>query len=107
MIDKIHEWLGDHQAEAPNILLLTRSPGGGKSTIASTLVSNLQDTGLLGSSFFCKRDDATLGDPATCWRTIAYDLARCDPVSAKRVAENIASRKVDPEWADSGLISNI
>jgi hypothetical protein len=101
VIDKIHDWLCDHQA--PNILWLGGSPGAGKSTIASTLVSNLQQTGRLGSSFFCKRDDIALSDPASCWRTIAFDLAQCDAVIAKRIMENIKGRKVDPERADIEL----
>src|SRR5882762_4649683 len=97
LINKIDDWLVDHQA--PNILLLSGSPGAGKSAIASTLVSNLQG-GRLGSSFFCKRDDIALGDPAVCWRTIAFDLARYDSVIARRMVENIKGRKVDPERAD-------
>jgi Cdc6-like AAA superfamily ATPase len=98
IIDKIDDWLDDQ--DAPNILLLTGSPGAGKSAIASTLVSKLQEAGLLGSNFFCKRDDIALSDPAACWRTIAFDLAQRDPLIAKRVVENIKGRKVDPERAD-------
>ena len=101
LIDKINDWLGNHQA--PNILLLTGSPGAGKSAIASTLVSNLQEAGLLGSSFFYKRGDIAQGDPAACWRTIAFDLAQCDRVIAKTVVENIKGRKVDLERADVEL----
>ena len=98
MIDKIHNWLDDHQV--PNILWLSGSPGAGKSAIATTLVSNLQEAGQLGSYFFCKRDDIALGDPASCWRTIAFDLAQYDPVIAKRMAENIKGKKVDPGRPD-------
>jgi len=101
MIDKIHDWLDDHQV--PNILLLTGSPGAGKSTIASTLVSNLQEARRYGSSFFCKRDDVSLSDPAACWRTIAFDLAKCDSIIIKKVVENIRDRKVDPGRADIEL----
>jgi len=75
-----HNWLDDCQA--PNILLLCGTPGAGKSTTASTLVSNLQCiTRLvsLGSSFFCKSGhqagDVALSDPAAFWRrTVAFDL---------------------------------
>ena len=101
MIDRVADWLVD--PHAPNILLLTGSPGAGKSTVASTLVSNVQEAGRLGSGFFCKRDDVVLGDPATCWRTIASNLARCDPIIAKRMAENIRGRRVDPGRADIEL----
>ena len=98
MIDKIHDWLDDHQA--PNILWLSGSPGAGKSAIATTIVSNLQEAGQLGSYFFCKRDDIALSDPASCWRTIAFDLAQYDPVIAKRMIENIKRKKIDPGRPD-------
>jgi hypothetical protein len=98
MINKIHDWLDDHKA--PNILWLSGSPGAGKSAVATTLVSNLQEAGQLGSSFFCKRDDIALSDPASCWRTIAFDLAQYDPVIAKRMVENINGKKVDPGRPD-------
>ena len=98
MIDQIDDWLVDTQA--PNVLLLTGSPGAGKSALASTLVSKLQEVGRLGASFSCKRDDVALGDPAACWRTVAFALAQFDPAIAKRIAENIRGRKVDPGRAD-------
>src|SRR5882762_5117261 len=81
MLDKIYDWLDDHQAH--NILLLTGSPGAGKSAIASTLVSLLQGDGRLGSGFFFKRDDISLRDPAACWHMVASDLAGCDSIIAK------------------------
>ena len=101
MIDLIHDWLGN--PSAPNILWLSGSPGAGKSAIASTLVSNLQAAGRLGSSFFCKRDDIALSNPDTGWRTIAFDLAQYDPDIRKRIVENIKGRKVDPGRADIEL----
>jgi len=98
MLDKIYDWLDDHQVH--NILLLTGSPGAGKSAIASTLVSVLQGAGRLGSGFFFKRDDSSMSDPAACWRTVAFDLAGCDSIIAKRLVENIDGRKVDPNRDD-------
>ena len=98
MIDKIHDWMGNHHG--PNILWLSGSPGAGKSAVASTLVSTLQEAGQLGSSFFCKRDDIALSDPAACWRTIAFDLAQYDPIIAHRIVENIKGKRVDPRRAD-------
>lgn len=57
---------------------ISGSPGAGKSAIASTLVSELTEQGRLGSFLFFKRGDATLGNPAVLWRTVAFDLARFD-----------------------------
>jgi hypothetical protein len=101
LIDKIDDWLGNHQGF--NILWLSGSPGSGKSAIASSLVSNLQKDGRLGSSFFFKRNDIASSDPTSCWRTIAFDLAQRDADIAEKLVDNINKMKVDSEWADIEL----
>jgi len=107
VIEQIHTWIND--SEMPNILWLSGSPGVGKSTIASTLVSRLLEMGKLGSHFFFKRDDVTLSDPAALWRTVAFDVAQTDSVFAKRLLGNL--HKVDATRPDieshfKHLISN-
>src|ERR1700722_13841516 len=97
LIDSIHRWL-DNQLAPNNILWLSGSPGSGKSTIASTLVSQLGE--LVGSSFFFKRGDIALSDPAALWRTVAFDLARKDSFFAERLIENLNEGRVDPARAD-------
>lgn len=104
LLDQIHSWLRD--LEAPNILLLIGSPGAGKSTIAWTLASQLRAEGLLGCDFFCKRDDVTLSDPTTIWRTVAFNLAKRDTHFADRVIEILKAEKVDPTGVDIGLHFN-
>ena len=101
VFDQIDPWLQD--IEAPNILLLTGSPGAGKSTIAWTLASKLQAEGHLGCDFFFKRDDITLSDPTTIWRSIAYNLARRNTEFADRVIENLEAGRVDPMRVDIDL----
>lgn len=101
VIEQILHWLEDQHAA--NILWLSGSPGAGKSTIASTLVSILAEIGRLGSEFFFKRGDAALNDPATIWRTIAFDLAQRDAVIANRVIENLQAGRVNPARADIEL----
>jgi hypothetical protein len=98
VIDQIHTWLNDIQV--PNILWLGGSPGAGKSTIASTLVSQLAEMGRLGSNIFFKRGDIALSDPAAVWRTVAFDLAQVDPVFEEILVANLKKRKVDPSRAD-------
>jgi hypothetical protein len=98
IIDQIHNWLNDFQA--PNILWLAGGPGAGKSTIASTLVSQLAEMGRLGSSFFFKRGDVALSDPAAVWRTVAFDLAQVNTDFMKRLMSNLKERKVDLSRAD-------
>ena len=98
IIDRIHTWLDD--PETPNVLWLSGSPGAGKSTIASTLVSQLMEMGRLGSSFFFKRADVALSNPAAVWRTVAFDLAQTDTVIAEKLTDNLNARKIDPMRAD-------
>jgi hypothetical protein len=71
--------LGPKSSLAPNIMWINGSPGVGKSAIASSLVSTLTEKRRLGSFFFFKRGDANSGDPASLWRTVAYDLAQFHP----------------------------
>jgi hypothetical protein len=97
-IDEIHRLLDDDRM--PNILWLSGSPGAGKSTIASTLESDLRKMGRLGSSFFCKRDDVALSDPAALWRTVAWDLAQRDAYFAEKLTSNLKHGLVDPARAD-------
>jgi hypothetical protein len=77
ILQRIHDWLGNFAA--PNVLYISGSPGAGKSAIASTLVSNLTKRRRRNSHFFFKRGHASLGDPTTLWRTVAFDLARFYP----------------------------
>jgi hypothetical protein len=98
VVDKINSWLDDPLA--PNILWLSGSPGAGKSTIASTVVSQLAERGRLGSNIFFKRGDVALSDPATVWRTVAFDLAQIDKVFAQKLMDHLKKRKVDPARAD-------
>jgi hypothetical protein len=56
--------------------------------------------GWLGSSFFFKRGDIALGDPAALWRTVAFNLAQKDSFFAERLIENLKERRVDPVRAD-------
>jgi hypothetical protein len=94
----IDQWLDD--VDAPNVLWLSGSPGAGKSTIASSLVSRLTRCHRLGSSFFFRKGDITLSDPAALWRTVAYDLAKCDPIFAKNLVQVLEQRVVDPGQPD-------
>jgi hypothetical protein len=98
IIDQIHDWLNDFQA--PNILWL--AGGAGKSTIASTLVSQLAEMGQLDFSFSFKCGDVVLSDPAAVWRMVAFDLARVNPSFTERLMSNLKEREVDLSRADIG-----
>ncbi|KIM74897.1 hypothetical protein PILCRDRAFT_79623, partial [Piloderma croceum F 1598] len=95
---EIDTWLDD--IDAPNVLWIVGSPGSGKSTIASSLVSQLTKSGRMGSNFAFKRGNVMLSDPAAVWRTIAHDLARYDDSFASILAAVLKSGTVDPGRPD-------
>jgi hypothetical protein len=98
---EIDLWLAD--VDAPNVLWLSGSPGAGKSTIASSLVSKLTERRQLGSRFFCQRGDITLSDPASVWRTVACDLAEFDPSFSDHLVKAVMERKANPGIPDIAL----
>ena len=79
---------------------ISGSPGVGKSAVASTLVTNLTERRRLAAYFFFRRDEANLGDPATLWRTVAYDLARFHPPVKFAMAEFLKR----PGFRDSDIL---
>lgn len=101
VLKEIWEWLDD--GDAPNVLWLNGCPGAGKSAIASSLVSRLIERRRLGSSFFFKRGDFMLSDPAAVWRTVAFDLAQHDPNFANNLLEILDGRKVLHKRPDVAL----
>jgi hypothetical protein len=101
ILEKIDHWLDD--LDAPNILWLSGGPGAGKSAIASTVVSELWERRRLGSSFFFKRGHATLGDPASLWRTVAFDLARFDAGIKEIIIAKLKDRQGITERTDIEL----
>jgi len=98
ILGEIMVWVEDVNAQ--NTLWVKGSPGSGKSTIASGLVSRLANCGRLGSRFVFKRGDLLLSDPAALWRTVAYDLARHDASYTSIIVEVLKSGTVDPGRPD-------
>jgi WD40 repeat protein len=96
LLEDITGWLDDFTA--PNILLLSGSPGAGKSTITATVVSKLDNQQRLGSSFAFQHDDSSLSDPVAVWRTVASDLARFSPGVRRTLVEIL--KGVDPGKTD-------
>src|ERR1700733_9439076 len=84
----------------PNILLISGSPGAGKSAIASSLVNDLAVQQRLGSYFFFKRGDANLGNPASFWRTVAHDLARFHPAVKSSLVDFLSL----PGFTDTNIL---
>jgi len=101
VLKDIDQWLDD--VNAPNVLWLHGCPGVGKSALASTLISRLTERRRLGSSFFFKRGDIMLSDPAAVWRTIAYDLAQHSTTFADNLVEILKGRTILHKRPDVAL----
>src|SRR5580658_4461961 len=78
------------------------SPGSGKSTIVSSLVSRFTERGQLGANFAFKRGDITLSDPTAVWRTVAHDLARYEAF-AKHLVQVLKDPTFNPGRPDIAL----
>lgn len=90
---EIHDWINSNSTQ--NIYWLHGVAGSGKSTIATTVADELQETRRLGAFLFFGRAAGKLedmfnrkkSDPREMIRTMAYQLAMSNPVIAKHVAD--------------------
>jgi hypothetical protein len=89
----INEWIAD--LDAPNVLWIKGYPGVGKSAIASTFASTLQQSGRLGSIFFFQRAKAASMTTRTLWRKVAVDLARRYPPTRRVLVDKIRTDEID------------
>lgn len=74
ILTEIDSWATD--LDASNILWVNGHPGAGKSAIATTVVERFESSGRICSSFFFRRERASVMTPHALWRTVAYNLAR-------------------------------
>ena len=94
LLQRIREWASS--SDSPNIFLLTGIAGTGKSTVARTVAEEFKRKGRLGCYIFFERgktDSSTI--TSSVIRTIAYNLARNNPV----VAQCIWEATVMAEWS--------
>jgi hypothetical protein len=105
ILDAIHHWFSGQHTEKDHILSMKGSVDGrifwldgiagtGKSTIAQTIANRLIDTGELGASFFCSRDDAECSDVNLIFPTIACQLSLINPSFGTYVSKAICE---DPD----------
>ena len=94
LLQRIREWASS--SDSPNIFLLTGIAGTGKSTVARTVAEEFKRKKKLGCYIFFERgktDSSTT--TSTVIRTIAYHLARNNPVVTKFIWEATAKA----EWS--------
>ncbi|KAJ7171465.1 hypothetical protein C8R46DRAFT_993588 [Mycena filopes] len=73
VLSELMAWASD--PDAPSIYLLTGMAGTGKSAIARSFARLLDDTGILGASFFCSRSSDSRSNVAAILPSLAFHLA--------------------------------
>jgi hypothetical protein len=89
LLDEVYRWAGSNQPGEPHIFWLQGSAGTGKSTISRTVARFLDNTGLLGASFFFSRDKDLRKHTSRLFTTIASDMVKSFPVIKERVLDEI------------------
>ena len=98
VLTHIKTWL--HDLNEPNIFWLSGSPGSGKTTIASTVVT---DFDCFYGQFFFHRDEAELRDPDNLWRRIALDLSLGYNDLGKTIAQALETQKANIRGLDISM----
>ena len=94
VLTSITTWVNDFDTQ--NILWLSGSPGAGKSTISSSIISTLFHDKRLASKFFFQRGSKHL-TPSALWRTVAFHLAQFDTKMKGLLAHLLKEHEIDLE----------
>ncbi|KAJ3575778.1 hypothetical protein NP233_g867 [Leucocoprinus birnbaumii] len=81
-------------SENHNIIWIKGFPGVGKSAVASTIISRLQERGQLLSCFVFDRARPTVTTTRALWRQVAWDFARLFPPTRKALLRCIDDEPV-------------
>ncbi|CAI7660079.1 unnamed protein product [Penicillium pancosmium] len=95
LLQEIDQW-ADGPINGEHIYWLQGKAGTGKSTIARTVAGRLDASGLLGGSFFFKRNEFGRSNAGYLFSTIASQLARRLPAAAEHMRNAIEN---EPEIA--------
>ena len=88
-----------------NIFWLYGSPGLGKTSVANSLCQRLHESGNLGGSFFCRRDDPVLSDPNRVLPTLLYKLAwMWSPYRDVVVQALRGDPNLNPDWTGCAVL---
>ena len=102
VLDWMMRWAKNPQDR--NVFWLNGLAGTGKSTLAQTFSKMVAETGILGASFFCSRDNLNRKELKHVFPTLAYQLACRYPAFRSQIIRVI---KGDPSVAQNSLISQL
>jgi hypothetical protein len=97
LLNNITDWSvnpGDHR-----LFWLYGIAGAGKSSVANTVASQLQEQGILGGCFFSRRDDLNLSNPKKVLPTLAYQLARVNSNYRELLIQSLNQRSLSNEMS--------
>lgn len=98
LLREIEDWVDDSEGKC--IFWLSGMAGTGKSTVSRTVARNIAERGLLGASFFFKRDEGDRGSTKRYFSTIIRQLIDTIPQLKHGVAESLEKY---PNIASSSL----
>lgn len=90
VLDEIDTWVAGR--ETKTIFWLEGMAGTGKTTVSRSVCQRLKNNGILGASFFFKRDGGDLGTLDMFVTTIAYQLVSNRPSIAQYIQKVIAEK---------------
>ena len=101
VLDKIIAWVNKpldpkqaSKSHSNSVYWLYGMPGLGKTSVANSLCYRLHDSGKLGGSFFCKRDEDILREPKNVLPTLISKLVAMWPPYGRLIAQAL---KDDPQ----------
>jgi hypothetical protein len=90
-----------------NVYWIYGMPGIGKTSIAQSLCTRLQNRARLGGTFFCRRYDRGLSDPKGVIQMIIFQLATAWEPYAKLVTEKLRKKQSNQDLPDEELLSSL
>ncbi|KAG8813182.1 hypothetical protein FRC19_002623, partial [Serendipita sp. 401] len=116
VLDDIVEWalrscnggISSQNTNPSNVYWLYGIPGIGKTAVAHSICAQLHKNGILGGTFFCKRDDPDLRDPKSVLPTLIFNLAEMWGPYRKLVADKLRKDpKLTRHSAEDELFSQL
>ncbi|KAJ7767651.1 hypothetical protein B0H16DRAFT_1787053, partial [Mycena metata] len=104
LLEDLWQWATATHSSGQDVCWLYGPAGAGKSAIMQSLCRRLENAGLLGGSFFFKRNHQTRGNAKVLFATLAYQLALHNPGLNLSISERVES---DPSLVGASIFSQL